>query len=79
MSEVQNFKTGLHNTCIKFIFRKQPDCVQELLQNAADANIQDNNGFTPLHIAIDHPDIDSVQYLVMNNADVTLKVRVNYL
>lgn len=59
-------------------FRKQPDCVQELLQSAADPNIQNENGLTALMISVDHPDIDSVQYLVLNNADVSLKVRSQY-
>lgn len=63
---------------VSFYSRKQPDCVQELLQNAADPNKQNKCGLTPLSIAIDHPDIDSVQCLILNNADVSLKVSVFY-
>ena len=46
-----------------------------MLQNAADPNLQNNNGLTPLIISVDHPDLDSIQCLVINNADVSLKVR----
>jgi len=54
--------------------RKQPECLQLLLSSAADPNVQNNAGLTPLLIAVDHPDFDSIQYLIVNNADVSLKV-----
>ena len=82
MDTIISKKTKTQTTWVFHIFvisSKQPDCVQELLQNAADPNIKNKSGLTALVVAIDHPDIDSVQCLVHYNADVSIAVCNNQL
>ena len=57
-----------------FYYRKQVDCISELLERGALPNIQNKTGIIPLHVAIGHPCIDSVQYLITYGSDVNLKV-----
>ena len=62
-----------------FYSRKQPDCLQELLQKNANPNVQNSSGITPLIIAVNHPCVESVQYLIVYDANVSLIVSTNLL
>ena len=55
-------------------YRKQVDCIQKLLEKGALPNTPNKSGVIPLHIAVGHPCIDSVQYLILHGSDVNLKV-----
>ena len=57
--------TALHNAAII----GNPSCVQLLLDNGADPNIQDNNGRTPLHDAIQQELGDVIRLLLDRGAD----------
>jgi hypothetical protein len=47
--------------------------VERLLDEGVNINIQDDDGFTPLIIAIVNKDIDLVELLIEKGADVSIK------
>ncbi len=58
-------KTALHNSTA--------DCVSLLIDEKADVNSQDNNGWTPLHWAVHWADVDRVRELLKAGADPKIK------
>jgi ankyrin repeat protein len=46
--------------------------VKQLLANACDIELTDSCGWTAIHIASGHNDIDIVKYLVINGASINI-------
>eukprot|EP00088_Acartia_fossae_P000466 TRINITY_DN10199_c0_g1_i4.p1 TRINITY_DN10199_c0_g1~~TRINITY_DN10199_c0_g1_i4.p1 ORF type:complete len:126 (-),score=6.30 TRINITY_DN10199_c0_g1_i4:5-382(-) len=54
------------------MFKHNPEIVRMLLENGANPNIADNDGFTPLHVAPLEDDIVAVEYLLKYNASTNI-------
>lgn len=52
------------------VMRARFDCVVSLLSNEADTTIRDMDGNTPLRIAVQKLDVQSVKALVVFGADI---------
>ncbi|XP_050298624.1 ankyrin-2-like [Anthonomus grandis grandis] len=55
-----------------------PDIVHFLILNGADIDAKDNNGNTPLHIAVDEESLETICMLLYYNADANNQCKRNY-
>ena len=47
--------------------------VKMLLDLGADPNLREQGGFTPLHVAAQNDDVETIRFLLLGGADLTLK------
>lgn len=68
-----NLVSGLYTIFQYSIVMCSPEIIQLLINHGGDVNLPDSNGDTPLHLAIRQFDLNKVNLLLENNANLESK------